>query len=184
MNITLTAPNRTRIATENFYPNVPMDSRMGVMLHYDASMSDRGAVEWFKDPRCKVSYNYLVLDDGTVVEIAPVTGGAWHAGKCKPDEEWLRHAAPYPSANRALWGVAAATTDGVDVTARQLLSVAWVTRTLFSLMEWPVTDGWRIVGHSAHAWERGRKSDPEGSDPKNPILSVADVRDLVRMMGD
>ena len=47
------------------------EPRRGVMLHYDASTSDAGSRMWFKDPRCRVSYNYLVLDNGDYVVIAP-----------------------------------------------------------------------------------------------------------------
>ena len=47
------------------------EDRIGVMLHFDGSGSDRGSVQWFKDPRCRVSYNLLVLDDGSYVRIAP-----------------------------------------------------------------------------------------------------------------
>jgi hypothetical protein len=36
-----------------------------------------------------------------------------------------------------------------------------------------------VVGHRTEAWPRGRKSDPEGSDLKNPILAVEDIRQLL-----
>ena len=35
------------------------EERIGIMLHYDGSGSDRGAVQWFADERCKVSYNLV-----------------------------------------------------------------------------------------------------------------------------
>src|SRR5262245_2136016 len=59
------------------------EPRRGVMLHYDDSSSDAGAVAWFTDPECQVSYNYLVLDDGSYVPIVPEGKRAWHAGVCK-----------------------------------------------------------------------------------------------------
>ena len=40
----------------------------------------------FNDPRCKGSYNELVLDDGSYVTIAPPSARAWHAGKCRSSD--------------------------------------------------------------------------------------------------
>lgn len=162
--------------------------RMGVMLHYDGSMSDAGSVSWFGDPRCHVSYQTLVLDDGSWVRIAPDDRRAWHAGWCKTSDELLL---PYRDANSAFYGVAVATTDGVDVTLIQALTVAWLVRSYFQLEGWSIADTHRIVGHSAEAvypvghrlaGQRGRKTDPEGTDPLNPILSVQDIRDLLPMV--
>ena len=152
------------------------DERIGVMVHYDGSGGDAGAVAWFGDPRCKVSYNYLVLDDGSYVSIAPLSARAWHAGKCRTSDPDLL---PYKDANSAFYGIAAATNDRVDVTPLQVLTIAWLTRRLFEREGWPLTDTYRIVGHSSEAWKRGRKTDPEGGDRDNPILSPDDVRQLL-----
>jgi hypothetical protein len=43
--------------------------RGGIMLHYDDSSRDDWAVQWFDDPRCTNGYTWLVLDDGSVVEL-------------------------------------------------------------------------------------------------------------------
>lgn len=187
MKLTATNPRAlTPILNGQYYDGVSPGDRMGIMLHYDASATDAGALAWFSDPRCRVSYNYLVLDDGSFALIAPLNAGAWHAGQCAPSDWWLAHADPYTSANRQFFGVAAATTDGVAATARQLLSVAWLCRHLFDVVGWDPSETWRIVGHSSEAvfddGRRGRKKDPEGSDLLNPVLSVEDVRDLVEMM--
>ena len=152
------------------------EKRLGVMIHYDGSGSDRGAVEWFADPRCRVSYHYLVLDDGSYVAIAPLDRRGWHAGKCETsDPERL----PYKDANSAFFGIAAATNNRADVTPLQLLTIAWLTRRLFEREGWDVTETWRIVGHRTEATPRGRKTDPEGGDLLNPILSPDDVRHLL-----
>lgn len=151
------------------------EKRMGVMLHYDASSSDAGAVEWFADQTCNVSYQLLVLDDGSYVRIAPDDARAYHAGVCRSSDPRL----PYKDANSAFYGVAIASNDKVDVTPLQMLTVAWLTRRYFEREGWPVTEGWRVLAHRTEAWERGRKSDPEGHDLKNPILSVEDIRQLL-----
>lgn len=168
------APSLVREIPNGQYGDL-REPRVGVMLHYDASQSDAGAVAWFADPRCRVSYHYLVLDDGGFVSIAPPDRRAWHAGVCKPSSDRLQ----YRDANSAFYGIAAATTDGVDVTPLQLLTIAWLTRRLFEREGWPVTDLWRIVGHRTEAWKRGRKSDPEGGDLANPVYSPADIRQLL-----
>ncbi len=56
--------------------------RCGIMLHYDDSSSDQGALEWFRDPRCTNGYTWLVLDDGRVVELADPGMRTPHAGPC------------------------------------------------------------------------------------------------------
>lgn len=168
------APSQVReVRNEQYEPL--REKRVGVMLHYDASGTDAGAVSWFADPRCRVSYHYLVLDDGAYVAIAPLDKRAWHAGVCQPSDSRLA----YRDANSAFYGIAAATDNRVDVTPLQLLTVAWLTRKLFEREGWPVTDLWRITSHRTEASPRGRKSDPEGGDLKNPIFSPADVRQLL-----
>lgn len=153
------------------------EPRLGVMLHYDASASDAGAVEWLlHDPRCKVSYNYLILDNANIVEIAPMTARAWHAGVCKSSDSRL----PYKDANSAFYGVAIAATDGDVATEVQVRSVVAICRTFFKSHGWHyATDVWRIVGHETEAWPRGRKHDPTGSNPKHPVLSVLAVRGMM-----
>jgi len=153
----------------------PREKRVGVMLHFDASSSDPGAVAWFADPLCKVSYQLLVLDDGSFVRIAPDVSRAYHAGVCRPSDPRLG----YTDANSAFFGIAAATNEKADVTPLQMLTVAWLTRRYFQTEGWPVTEAWRVVGHRSEAWPRGRKSDPEGLDLKNPILAVEDIRQLL-----
>jgi N-acetyl-anhydromuramyl-L-alanine amidase AmpD len=145
------------------------------MIHFDGSGSDAGAVAWFADPRCRVSYQLLVLDDGSFVRIAPDTARAWHAGVCRPSSERLG----YHDANSAFYGVSVATNGRVGATALQLLTTAWLCRRYFEAHGWPVTDTWRIVGHEDEAWPRGRKSDPSGPIEHNPILDLEDIHSLL-----
>ena len=145
------------------------------MLHYDGSGSDAGAVGWFGHPECRVSYQWLVLDDGSAIRIAPDSSRAWHAGYCRQSDRRLE----YRDANSAFYGIAAATNDQVDVTPLQTLTVAYLVRRYFEEEGWPLSDLWRITSHRLEAWRRGRKSDPEGGDLKNPILAVDDIRQLL-----
>ena len=145
------------------------------MLHYDGSGSDAGAVGWFGHPDCGVSYQWLVLDDGSAVRIAPDSSRAWHAGRCRHSNPRLE----YRDANSAFYGIAAATNNYEDVTPLQTLTIAYLTRWYFEHEGWPLADLWRITTHRSEAWRRGRKSDPEGGDLKNPILAVGDIRQLL-----
>ena len=149
------------------------EPRMGLMLHYDASSSDAGALDWLtKDPRCKVSYNWLVLDNAHIHAIAPGDKRAWHAGVCRSSDIRL----PYTDANSAFIGIAIAATDGETATEAQMDSTVLLCQSLMLAHRWHRSETWRIVGHDTEAWPRGRKHDPTGSNPEKPVLSVAEVR--------
>lgn len=160
------------------------EKRLGVMLHYDESGTDEGSMRWFEDSRCRVSYNFLVLDDGRYVQIAPPTTRAWHAGFCRSsDPERL----PYQDANSAFYGIAVATNGKTGCTEAARLTAAWLARWCFEKEGWHRDETWRIVGHDteavypaghAKAGQRGRKIDPTGPVASHPILSVEDVRYL------
>lgn len=136
----------------------PTEPRTGIMLHYDASLSDEGAWRWLlKDPRCKVSYNRLVLDDGTDVLVAPENSRAYHAGVCRPSA----NVPLYKDANSAFYGLAFAATAGDTITDKQLVTAAAIAATWMRRHNW--TDVERhITDHAAEAWPRGRKTDIGG----------------------
>jgi len=149
------------------------EPRQGVLLHYDGSRSDAGAVAWLtKDPRCRVSYHWLILDDGHSVLIAPPSKRAWHAGVCLPSIPQLT----YKDANSAFYGIAIAATDGDRATQAQIAKVLELCRWCFLKEGWPLQETWRIRGHFEEAWPRGRKHDPKGSGPI-PVLDVQLIRD-------
>lgn len=161
------------------YNNTLREPRMGVILHYDGSGSDAGSLAWFSDPACRVSYNLIVLDDGSYASIAPTDARAWHAGVCRSSDPARL---PYRDANSAFYGIALATNGHVDVTPPQLLTAAWLTARLFAKHGWSRTSElYRVTTHSAEAWRRGRKTDPEGGNRRNPIMSADDVRHLLPM---
>ena len=131
--------------------------RMGVMLHYTAG-TDLSGVQWLLfDPKCKVSYNWLVLD-GTVVSVAPKEARAYHAGVCRPSAQFAAH--PYHDANSAFYGIAIAAEPGDVATAKQLAMVVDLVADLFREHQWtPEQVRWRLTDHEAEAWPRGRKHD-------------------------
>lgn len=159
-------------------------ARVGIMLHFDGSSSDSGAVEWFSDPACNVSYNRLYLDNGDVVQITPnMNHRAWHAGVC-------RKTATVRDANSAFYGLAAATNEKVPVTDAQFNAIVDDCVALMQQHGWTAADvDTRIVGHDEwavykkghpKAGKLGRKMDPTGLHKKAPILSTQKVRDAVR----
>ena len=55
-----------------------------IVLHADASPSERGCLTWIQSSVSKVSYHVLIGRDGTVYTCVPYDRRAWHAGK----SEW------------------------------------------------------------------------------------------------
>lgn len=144
--------------------------RMGVMLHYSAG-TDVSGVEWLLfDPRCQVSYNWLVLDDGTVVNVAPKEARAWHAGDCRPSDAVY----DYHDANSSFYGLAIAAEDGDVTTPIQFDTVVQMVTGLFREHHWPADQvRARLTDHAAEAWPRGRKHDT------NTVLPLRDVQTAV-----
>ena len=157
------------------YASALKDKRLGVMLHYDGSVSDYGGMNWFRSSDCKVSYHFLVLDDGSYVPIAPIGSAAWHAGNCTPSNSTLH----YHHANSAFYGIAAATNSTTPVTQKQLLTISALTRMVFDLNKWDLRQTWRITGHADEAWPRGRRIDPYGFETRSPILNIKSVKELL-----
>ncbi len=151
------------------------EERLGCMLHYDASATDESAVAWLAGAAVKVSYNWIVMDSGNIIPLAPENARAWHAGVCRTDDPRL----PYRDANSAFYGISIAATMGDTATLATKRSVAALCRTLFAKEGWPLTDVWRIVSHRTHAWPRGRKNDPEGNDLEHPVLNTNEIRGMI-----
>jgi hypothetical protein len=161
------------------------------MLHYDDSTRDDWAVAWFNDPRCHNGYTWLVLDDGSIVELADPALRTPHAGACLE-----------PNANSRFYGVSAATNGLVPATTAQLAAIAVTCIALFRLHRWTLDSlDARLVGHDAQAvwtqaytraaglsdetgrtrWGKlGRKVDPTGvRKDARPIIDVNQVRAAV-----
>lgn len=183
MTLLALAPAVRRLNSQQCGPVV--GSRWGIMLHYDDSSTDKGAVSWFLDPRCKVSYNGLYLDNGDRVDVAPWDRAAWHAGVCLPGS-WGT------AANSAFYGLSAATNGETPVTVAQLDAIVRDCAAICRAHGWGAG---RIMGHDMlacfpqghpKAGQLGRKIDPTGPNKAKPILSVEMVRQLVaaRLMAE
>ena len=142
------------------------EKRLGVMLHYDGSASDAGALSWFKHPDCKVSYNKLVLDPGNVVQIAPDDKRAWHAGICRPSTPDL----VYADANSAFYGLCIAARPGDPFHLPQKGTMIRLMVEYFQTEGWPLSESWRLTSHHLEAWPRERKVDIQ------PLWDIAEAR--------
>lgn len=161
------------------------EPRQGIMLHYDGGGSDDGAVEWMLfDRRCRVSYNWLVLDDGTVRDVAPIDKRAWHAGECRPSDPRFT----YRDANSAFYGIALAANHKDKATRHQFDLVVQLCTALMRRHRWPAEETWRITSHRVESWPRDpsegqyRKEDPDGRF--GVVLDVATVRCAVASVLD
>lgn len=138
--------------------NALREGRQGVALHYDGSLSDTGAIAYMmRDPKCKVSYNWEALDEGTIIDIAPWNARAWAMGECRPSDRRFT----YRDANSAFYSIALAAKPGDVVKPAQAKSVIELVRAIFRFHRWTADDIWRLTDHAREAWPRGRKVDLE-----------------------
>lgn len=153
---------RATVRTKGPWDDALEQPRFGVMLHYTAG-TDLSGLQWLLfDPKCRASYSDLVLDDGTVVCIAPRDARAYHAGVCRPSAGILAatKGQGYHDANSAFYGIAIAAESGDTATAAQLNIVTLMTAALFRNHQWPVEHvAFRLTDHASEAWPRGRKVD-------------------------
>jgi N-acetyl-anhydromuramyl-L-alanine amidase AmpD len=146
------------------------------MLHYDASVTDPGSLEWLLSPKCTLGYNFLVWDDGEIFEIIPRHMRAPHAGVTRTSDKG-KFDYPDNEGNSAFVGVAIAAGGRSHdrATAAQIHAVAWLSAYLFQEHKWAFSETWRFTTHKAEAWPRGRKSDCPGPDLQHPVMSQEEV---------
>jgi hypothetical protein len=179
---------------------VALARRIGIMIHYDDSSSDKGALSWFRAPAFRLSYNRAYRDDGTRIRITPsIHHAAYHAGVCLPEAGLpvvlLQQGFRYGSANVGYFGLAI-TSDGNDhITIEQLDALTTDCAMIFRAAGWrPDSADVRIVGHDSRAifnprdnptrrdlWGKlGRKPDPTGVNPADPVVNLDQLREGVR----
>lgn len=181
---------------------------LGIMLHYDGSTgADKWAVEWFLDPRCKVSYDRLYTDDGKAVDIlgGDVEWAAYHAGVCllEPDLPTLTLSGTsfrYGNANAGYLGYSITTGPGHPATLAQVNALLYDCAATFVHFGWgPADVARRLVTHSSRAvlnpkdnpgivktrWGKlGRKEDPIGPDAAHPVLAFDGFAQALGMILD
>lgn len=153
------------------------ESPRGVMVHYDVSSSDAGGLAYLlsaEASRRQVSYNFYVTRAGKIYRLVPPGRRAWHAGKCFPSSAAFN----YRDANSAFVGVCFANNGKEAVTPQQMQAAVWLIAQLGRNNRWSTSNLAWLSGHSAEAFPRGRKQDPEGTG-RTPIVSLPDLRSRV-----
>jgi N-acetylmuramoyl-L-alanine amidase len=52
-----------------------------IVMHFTASGSARGSIDWFRNPRAKASAHLVIGPDGAVTQMAELNAKTWHAGR-------------------------------------------------------------------------------------------------------
>lgn len=151
----------------------------------------QSSVEWTCDPRSKVSYHAIIGPSGEVTQTVPWDGRAWAMGFCRPSDP---KRLPYRDANNVFESIALAGGPPVPPTAAQIESVIALCVQRFTARGWHASETWRITTHQAEAifgpgsgaktGKRGRKIDPEGTNPAQKWLDCDMVRrEVARRLG-
>jgi N-acetylmuramoyl-L-alanine amidase len=71
---------------ERVEPSPNFDERTGlarpdmIVLHYTGMQFSHEAIDRLRDPKARVSAHYVVLENGTIIQMVPESKRAWHAG--------------------------------------------------------------------------------------------------------
>lgn len=116
-----------------------------LVIHFTASSTASGAINWMVDPKSKVSAHLHIARDGKVVQLVPFNVKAWHAGV----SEWLG----LKGLNSYSIGIELQNTGKEPYTDIQLKVTTEVAKALHETYKFD-----DILGHSDIA--PGRKTDP------------------------
>lgn len=186
------------LARTNYGSDVLPQHRVGVMLHYDASKTDQGAINWFDDPAFKLSYNRAYTDNGRRIRLTPtMTKRAYHAGRCKTDTKVTRAG----GANGAFYGLCVTAGDhqplhpntGAVVTEAQFQAIVYDTAVIARWHQLRGDAGWAVdqidywlTGHNEWACDEtgrlGRKVDPKGTMKTADVLPINSGRAAVAIL--
>lgn len=172
------------LASKNYAAQVPYVNRHGIMLHFDASRTDQGAINWFDDPEFLLSYNRAYTDNGRRIKLTPtIEHRAYHAGKCRSD------AVVHDNANSSFYGLCITAGDGQVATTEQFTAICVDAAVIARYHQLRGDPGWGIdnidywiTGHEDWAFPKGRKHDPTGENPKKglpPVLDKIAARDTI-----
>lgn len=139
-----------------------------IVIHYTASMSLEGTVDWFKRPESGVSAHYVVGRDGRVVQMVEEAMSAWHAGRSAmfPFEKPPRET----GCNDFSIGIELVGDADSGFTDKQLASLYEILARLVQKYQIPSD---RVVGH-CHI-SPGRKIDPDGYFGQFPWAKAREV---------
>lgn len=202
------------LARSNYGGVVADEERLGIGAHYDASSSDKGAINWFSDPAFKLSYHRAYTDNGRRIGLAPIDHRAYHMGVCRTTTK-------VKDANRAFYGLCVTAGDGQPyneethavVTYAQFSAFVYDAAIIARYHQLKGHDWWRtdnvdiwLTGHNEWAvhpkvyaegpkkgqphplaGKLGRKVDPPGSEVVKKgyeVLPINSVRVAVAILLD
>lgn len=143
-------PSYEFIQSPNFRKGRTHNAKItAIVIHYTASLSIEGTVEWFKNKTAQVSAHYVVGRDGRVVQMVDEKDTAWHAGHSELEG--------VKNVNAFSIGIELVGTGDSGFTDRQLASLYSLLEVLVFKYKIPPE---RVVGHK-HV-SPGRKIDPDG----------------------
>jgi N-acetylmuramoyl-L-alanine amidase len=116
-----------------------------IIIHYTASETASGAINWMLDPKAKVSANIHLDRAGYYFQLVPFNVTAWHAGK----SEWKG----LNGLNSHSIGIECQNTGKQEYTLEQLNGLVDACKAIVAA--YPIKE---ILGHSDIA--PGRKADP------------------------
>ena len=118
------------------------------VIHYDSSNNISSVVRYLN--RERLSYNYFIQRDGTIVKLLNPICRASHAG--------ISYWQGYFPMNEYSIGICLQNIPPMPYKEVQYQSLAWLIATLTE--RWPDIKEHKAVGHSQIAVPRGRKKDP------------------------
>lgn len=54
-----------------------------LVVHYTAASSAAGTINWFRDPKSRVSAHLVIARDGAITQMVPFNRESWHAGQSR-----------------------------------------------------------------------------------------------------
>ncbi len=143
--------------------------KVGIMVHFDGSMSDSGGLSWLKSKKFTLGYNRVYGDSGKIYKMIALFMRAPHAGVCRKNKI-------IKDPNSAYYGLCALTNEKTPVTTIQFENMLEDAYRIYKFHGWNVEDiSWRVRGHNEEAiysksstknsklWGKlGRKMDPKG----------------------
>jgi len=138
----------------------PRAHRVEALCVHWTGGSYASALDWICRRESQVSYHAVIAPRGELATCAPWDRAAWSVGVSKqPDDLRFTFGT---KGNSATENIALAGGPPTPPTPAQVQMLVRVLRSRMIAHQWPLTDGWRIVGHADLAMPRGRKTDPTG----------------------
>lgn len=106
--------------TQNFRPGRNGHQIKAIVLH-KCEGGGTGCLSWVCNPTAQVSYHFIILESGEMVQCVEIENTAWHAGKVSNPTAAVIH--PQINPNLYTIGVSLAGTSDIRHTKNQMLAL-------------------------------------------------------------